>query len=83
MSIQKITAALAIATIMGVSGTAMADLNGNPFEGAKAFNGSKMELIESGLSKHPEALDPTIFGKPAPDAETADFEKTEYTDDRV
>lgn len=83
MSIQKITSAFAVAAIMGISGTAMADLNGNPFEGAKSFDGSKMEAIESGLSTHSEALDPAVYGKPAPAAETADFEETEYTDDRV
>lgn len=84
MSIQKITSAFAVAAILGVSGTAFAEPNDDPIAtGVEYTDAVKMELTESNLTVHPEALDPAIFGVPAPDLEAADFMKTEYTDDRV
>ena len=83
MSYKNIAPAFAVAAILGISGTAFAEPNDDPIATGVEFNGSKMELTESNLSVHPEALDPTIFGVPAPEAETADFMKSEYYDDRV
>lgn len=84
MSYKNIASAFAVAAILGVSGTAFAEPNDNPIATGVEYTGSvKMELTESNLSVHPEALDPAIFGVPAPDLESADFMKTEYTDDRV
>lgn len=84
MSYKNITSALAIAAVMGFSGAAFAEPNDDPIATGVEFTGSvQMELIESNLSVHPEALDPSVFGVEAPAAETADFEKSAYHDDRV
>lgn len=84
MSYKNIASAFAVAAILGVSGTAFAEPNDDPIATGVEFTGSvQMELTESNLSVHPEALDPSIYGTPAPDSETADFVKTQYTDDRV
>ena len=83
MNYKNIASALAVAAVLGVSGTAFAEPNDDPIATGVEFMGSKMELTESNLSVHPEALDPAIFGVPAPDSETADFEKADYYDDRA
>ncbi len=83
MTYKNIASAFAVAAILGFSGTAFAEPNDDPIATGVEFNGSKMELIESGLSVNPEALNPAIFGVPAPELETAIFEETKYTDDRV
>lgn len=83
MSIQKIVSALAIATVMGISGTAIAEPNDHPIKTGVPYDGMKMELIVADTSVHSEALDPAIFGEDAPGFNTADFEETKYTDDRV
>lgn len=83
MSYKNIASAFAVAAILGFSGTAFAEPNDDPIATGVEFNGSKMELTESGLSVNPEALDPAVFGVPAPEAETAEFTKSKYYDDRV
>ena len=84
MSYKNITSGLAIAAVMGFSGAAFAEPNDDPIATGVAFTGSvQMELTESNLSVNPEALDPSVFGVEAPAAETADFEKSAYYDDRV
>lgn len=83
MSYKNIASAFAVAAVLGVSGTAFAEPNDDPIATGVEFMGTKMQLIESNLSVHSEALDPSIFGVPAPEAEMADFEKSEYYDDRT
>lgn len=83
MSYKNIASAFAVAAILGVSGTAYAEPNDDPIATGVEFTGSKMELTESNLSVHPEALDPAVFGVPAPQSEMAEFKKSKYYDDRA
>lgn len=84
MNYKNIASAFAVAAVLGVSGTAFAEPNDDPIATGVEFTGStQMVLIESNLSEHPEALDPSVFGVEAPASETAIFEKSEYYDDRA